>query len=81
MHVFTAIDMFNGQVLQPFEMRWRPLLRTRFDQGIGSCSNRKHDGFALYFNLEGTEKILTTAFSPQTNGICEQFLQMIHNVR
>jgi len=56
-----------------------PVLRVITDRGTEFCETPEKHPYELYLQLNEIEHTKTKARSPQTNGICESFHQMILN--
>ena len=69
----TAADVLNDKILPFFDKHGVTLNRILTDRGTEYCGKPEHQAYQLYLGIENIDHSKTKAYSPQTNGICEQF--------
>jgi hypothetical protein len=74
-NALVAADMLNDRVIPFFEQHDLKLMRMLTDRGTEYCGNRKTHEYELYPAVEDIDHTKIKAKSPQTNGICERFIE------
>jgi len=69
----------NDRVLPFFDGHEAKLLRILTDRGSEYCGNPERHEYELYLAVEDIDHSRTKTKSPQTNGICELFDNMVLN--
>ena len=71
--------LLNGRVIPWFDSHEVKLLRVSTDRGNEYCGNLERPEYELYLVVEHIDHSRTKTKSPQTNGICERFHQIVPN--
>ena len=78
-NALVAAEMLNDKVVPWFEEQDVRILRMLTDRGTEYCGKRERHEYELYLSVEDIGHKRTKAKSPQTNGICERFHQIMQN--